>query len=61
VNVDEPLLPAEVHLTSDLAYFRWHGYGEKIWFDYKYSNEELELWLPKIEEASGKEENCGVL
>jgi uncharacterized protein YecE (DUF72 family) len=35
--VDEPLLPAEMHLTADFAYFRWHGKGEKIWFDYRYS------------------------
>jgi len=51
-NVDEPLLPPEVHLTADLAYFRWHGRGEKPWFDYRYSAEELEPWVPKVEEAS---------
>jgi uncharacterized protein YecE (DUF72 family) len=54
VNVDEPLLPSEVHLTSDFAYFRWHGHGEKIWFDYRYGKEELEPWVPKIEETSRK-------
>ena len=54
VNVDEPLLPPEVHLTADIAYFRWHGRGEKIWFDYRYSKEELEPWVPKVEEASQK-------
>jgi uncharacterized protein YecE (DUF72 family) len=54
VNVDEPLLPPEVHLTTDLAYFRWHGKGEKIWFDYRYSKEELEPWIPKVKEASQK-------
>jgi uncharacterized protein YecE (DUF72 family) len=52
--VDEPLLPPEVHLTADLAYFRWHGRGENPWFDYRYSKEELEPWVPKVEEASGK-------
>lgn len=52
VNVDEPLLPPDIHLTTDLAYFRWHGRGEKPWFDYKYSAEELEPWIPKIREAS---------
>ena len=46
--VDEPLLPPEIHLTSDFAYFRWHGKGEKVWFDYKYSEEELEPWVPKV-------------
>ena len=54
VNVDEPLLPPEVHLTSDIAYFRWHGKGEKIWFDYLYSKDELEPWVPKVKESSEK-------
>lgn len=53
-NVDEPLLPPEVHLTSDFAYFRWHGRGENPWFDYRYSKDELEAWVPKVEEASQK-------
>jgi len=53
-NVDEPLLPPETHLTTDFAYFRWHGKGEKIWFDYRYSNEELNSWVPKVEEAASK-------
>jgi uncharacterized protein YecE (DUF72 family) len=39
--LDEPLLPPEVHLTIDFAYFRWHGKGENIWFDYRYSKEEI--------------------
>ena len=50
--VDEPLLPSEVHLTADFAYFRWHGRGEKIWFDYRYSNEELDPWVSKVQETS---------
>ena len=50
--VDEPLLPPEVHLTADFAYFRWHGKGENIWFDYRYSEEELNSWVPKVEETS---------
>jgi uncharacterized protein YecE (DUF72 family) len=53
-NVDEPLLPAELHLVGDLAYFRWHGRGENIWFDYKYRNEELDNWVPKVQEAAAK-------
>ncbi len=52
--VDEPLLGPEVHLTTDFVYFRWHGRGEKIWFDYRYSNEELDIWVPKVQEASKK-------
>lgn len=52
-NVDEPLLPPEVHLTTDFAYFRWHGRGEKPWFDYLYEKAELDEWVPKVEEAAG--------
>jgi len=50
--VDEPLLPPEVHLTTDFAYFRWHGKGQNIWFDYRYSTEELDKWVSRIRETS---------
>ena len=53
-NVDEPLLPPEVHVTTDFAYFRWHGHGENPWFDYRYSPYELEPWVPKLKETSSK-------
>jgi uncharacterized protein YecE (DUF72 family) len=52
--VDEPLLPPEAHLTSDIAYFRWHGQGEKPWYDYRYPVQELEPWIPKLKDAAGK-------
>ena len=54
VNVDEPLLPPDTHLTTDFTYFRWHGRGDKPWFDYRYSTEELEPWIPKIQETSAR-------
>ena len=54
VNVDEPLLASEVHLTADFSYFRWYGRGKQSWFDYRYSEEELEEIVPKVEETSGK-------
>jgi len=50
--VDEPLLPPEVHFTSDIAYFRWHGKGKGPWYDYRYKPEELEPWIPKVKEAT---------
>lgn len=50
--VDEPLLPPEVHLTANFAYFRWHGRGDNIWFDYQYSKEELDKWVPKVQKTS---------
>ncbi len=52
--VDEPLLPPEVHITSDIAYFRWHGRGSRPWFNYKYSKEEVEEWVPRVTEVAGK-------
>jgi uncharacterized protein YecE (DUF72 family) len=52
--VDEPLLPPDVHVTSDLAYIRWHGRGSHPWFNYKYSEEQLAAWIPKVKEASSK-------
>lgn len=48
--VDEPLLPPEVHLTADFAYVRWHGHGQRPWYDYHYGDEELEKWVPKVKE-----------
>ncbi|MGD8505443.1 MAG: DUF72 domain-containing protein [Candidatus Bathyarchaeota archaeon] len=51
-NVDEPLLPPEVHITADFTYFRWHGRGERPWFNYLYKKEELEPWVPEVLEAS---------
>ncbi|MHA1917030.1 MAG: DUF72 domain-containing protein [Candidatus Ranarchaeia archaeon] len=49
--VDEPLLPPDIHITADFAYFRWHGKGTKLWYDYLYKKEELEEWVPKINEV----------
>lgn len=53
-NVDEPLLPPEVHVTSDIAYFRWHGRGNRPWYDYEYKPDEIKPWIPKVKEASGQ-------
>jgi uncharacterized protein YecE (DUF72 family) len=50
--VDEPLLPPDIHLTADHAYFRWHGKGKKPWFDYRYSDEEINPWIPKVKETA---------
>ncbi len=49
--VDEPLLPPEVHITSKIAYFRWHGQGSRPWYDYRYPLKELEPWVPKIKDV----------
>ena len=54
--VDEPLLPPEVHVTSKIAYFRWHGRGTRPWYNYRYSIDELKPWVPKVKEVAGKVE-----
>jgi uncharacterized protein YecE (DUF72 family) len=55
-NVDEPLLAPEIHVTSDIAYFRWHGRGSRPWYDYEYKTEELEPWVEKLQETGRKAE-----
>ncbi len=52
--VDEPLLPPEIHITSDVAYFRWHGHGTRPWYNYRYSVEELEPWILKVQDTAEK-------
>jgi uncharacterized protein YecE (DUF72 family) len=52
--VDEPLLPPEVQVTSDFAYFRWHGRGTRPWFNYRYDVEELKPWIPKVRKVAKK-------
>ncbi|MBO3802447.1 MAG: DUF72 domain-containing protein [Candidatus Brockarchaeota archaeon] len=52
--VDEPLLPPDVHVTADFAYVRWHGRGSAPWFDYRYTDDQLEEWVPKLEEVRKK-------
>jgi uncharacterized protein YecE (DUF72 family) len=54
--VDEPLLPPDVKITSNIAYFRWHGRGRRPWFDYRYKKEELDPWVPRVREVSRKVE-----
>ena len=54
VIVDEPLLPPDVHVTSDIAYLRWHGRGDRPWFNYKYSEKQLEEWVPRVSEVTAK-------
>jgi uncharacterized protein YecE (DUF72 family) len=52
--VDEPLLAPDIHVTSDIAYVRWHGRGSRPWFNYRYSEEQLQEWVPRVNEAAGK-------
>jgi uncharacterized protein YecE (DUF72 family) len=49
--VDEPLLPPEIHITSSVGYIRWHGHGERPWYNYQYTQEQLQQWVPRIKEV----------
>lgn len=49
--IDEPHLPPDVEITTNFAYFRWHGRGKKPWYNYHYSEDELKEWVPRIQEA----------
>jgi len=51
--VDELLLPPDVHVTADFAYMRWHGRGQRPWYDYHYTEKELTDWVPKVKEVEG--------
>ena len=57
VIVDEPLLPPDPVVTSDVAFIRWHGFGKRIWYDYLYEEEELKPWVRKLNEVSKKTES----
>jgi uncharacterized protein YecE (DUF72 family) len=48
VVVDGPHLPASLEVTAPFAYVRWHGRGDPIWYDYTYSRDELNSWVPRI-------------
>jgi uncharacterized protein YecE (DUF72 family) len=50
--VDEILLPPDVIVTTDFAFFRWHGRNPKFWYNYTYSKKELKPWIPKLKEVS---------
>jgi uncharacterized protein YecE (DUF72 family) len=53
--VDEPLLPSQVVVTAPFAYIRWHGRGERVWYDYRYSKSEILTWAHKIRSVRARE------
>ncbi|MDA4127170.1 MAG: DUF72 domain-containing protein, partial [Thaumarchaeota archaeon] len=52
VIVDEPLLPPDTVVTADFAFIRWHGHGTRPWYNYRYSEKELQKWAPKVKEVT---------
>ena len=54
VIVDEPLLPPDTVVTADFAFVRWHGRGNRPWYNYRYSDRELDSWVPKVREVTSR-------
>jgi uncharacterized protein YecE (DUF72 family) len=54
VIVDEPLLPPDTVTTADFAFIRWHGHGSRPWYNYRYSEKELDGWVPKVKEVTSR-------
>ena len=52
VIVDEPKLPIDLRITADFSYIRWHGHGTNPWFNYRFSIEQLEAWVPRLEQVT---------
>lgn len=50
VIVDEPKLPIDLRVSTDFSYVRWHGQNEGLWYNYRYSLNELEDWLPRLQQ-----------
>ncbi len=52
--VDEPLLPPDLHVTASVAYVRWHGHGQEPWYNYRYPHEQLEEWVPRVQQVASQ-------
>ncbi len=50
--VDEPLLPPDAIVTADFSFIRFHGRGSAPWYNYRYNDEEIKLWAPKIKDVA---------
>jgi uncharacterized protein YecE (DUF72 family) len=65
------LVPTVPAVTSKIAYVRFHGRNLATWnkrggsaaerFDYLYSDEELEEWMPTLKELAGQSEQAFAL
>lgn len=60
VIVDEPKLPIDLRITTDFAYIRWHGHNKDLWYNYRYSQDELQDWVPKLQTLMSQSDTvCG--
>jgi uncharacterized protein YecE (DUF72 family) len=59
--VVEPKLPPRLDITNDeLFYMRFHGYGQKPWFNYNFTEDQLNEWAEKLTpiiDSAQKKEN----
>jgi uncharacterized protein YecE (DUF72 family) len=46
---DSVKMKPQPRITADFGYVRWHGRNPKHWYDYEYTEEELQEWLPQVE------------
>ncbi len=72
--VDEPFFPRVSAVTADHAYLRFHGRNYDIWwkdekaipdqrinrYDYLYTGEELDRWVPAVEEMAAASDKTRV-
>lgn len=59
--VIEPTLPPRMDITNqNFAYIRFHGFGEKIWFDYLFSEEEIEKYAQKVKNVISSAKVVGI-
>ncbi|MHA1192634.1 MAG: DUF72 domain-containing protein [Promethearchaeota archaeon] len=60
-GVIEPLLPPRMDVTNnDFAYIRFHGYGEDPWFNYLFSDQEIQQWAQSILKVVPKVKKIGI-
>jgi uncharacterized protein YecE (DUF72 family) len=56
VIVDEPPLSTNLEVCTDFAYFRWHGRGERPWYNYLYKPSELFEFTRNIKRVADRVE-----
>lgn len=53
VITDSPLELAS-DITTEWAFIRYHGRGQRIWYDYRYSQDEIDKLAKKLQEIQDK-------
>jgi len=60
-SVIEPTLPPRMDITNPhFFYLRFHGYGQKIWFDYFFKEEEIKNWGLQLKDVLKKVDRAGI-